>query len=326
MPESEFLIIMITNFVIPATLLVILALGLNIQWGYTGLFNAGVGAFAGVGGYLFGMLTTGSFFNPVTEWQHWGPSVPWGILPAAIVAMVAAGVLGVLVAIPTIRLRADYLAIATLAMAEIIRLIFKNERRLTGGDLSLSYIPRPFAGSVPTGAQSDLVFMVLAAGIGLAILILVEFLGTLPWGRGLRAVREDEDVAQALGKNAFRLKLGAFAVGCAIMGLFGALQGSYFGSLFPDSYASFLTFTAFTVVILGGSGNPRGVVLGGYVFYLFIWGAQQLRVYVERISTDLALRIDFFIQIIIGLLLVLFILYRPEGIIPERRYVPRAAE
>lgn len=322
MAALDPLIISLANFVIPATILVILALGLNIQWGYAGLFNAGVAAFAGVGAYLFGMLTTGFFFDSVTEWQHWGPAQPIGILPAAILAMIAAGTLGVLIAIPTIRLRADYLAIATLALAEIIRLVLKNERKLTGGDLTLSYIPRPFAGIVPPGVSSNLVFMIIVVVISLGLLLAVGFLGSIPWGRGLRALREDEEAAQALGKNTFRLKLGAFALGCATMGLAGVLQASYFGSLAPDSYAPYLTFAAFTVVILGGSGNVRGVVLGGYLFYLFIWAAQQLRVYVDRISTDLSLRIDFISQIVIGLLLVLFIVYRPAGIIPERRYVP----
>jgi len=323
MSEIDYLILQIAGFVIPATLLVIIALGLNLQWGHTGLFNAGVAAFVGVGAYTFAMLTTGRFNDPVSSWSHWGPPTPWDLIPAVGVAMLVSASLGVLIAIPTLRLKADYLAIATLALAEIIRLVIKNERTLTGGDQTINYIPRPFGGFVPPGWASDGVFVLVAAAIAVGALVAMEFLVRLPWGRALRAIREDEESAMAVGKNPFRLKLGSIAIGCAVMGLAGALTASYGGSVHPDSFPPFLTFTAYVVVILGGSGNPRGVVLGGYVFYLFTWTTQQLRVYVQGISDILALRLDFINQMVIGLVLILFILFRPEGIVPEPKYIPK---
>ena len=318
----EYVVLQLSTFVVPATLLAILALALNLQWGQTGLFNAGVAGFAGVGAYFFGMLVTGSFAIPDLYWFHWGPSEPWGIVAAAFGAMVFAGVLGAVVAVPTLRLRADYLAIATLALAEIVRLILKNERALTGGDQTLAFIPRPLDGLVPRGWAAEGVFMLFAVGLMLGLLLLMEFLTRSPWGRALKAVREDEEAATALGKNAFVLKIGAFSTGCAFMGMYGALLASFQGVIVPDQFAPFTTFIAYVVVILGGSGNPRGVILGAYVFSLFGWTTQQLRAYLPE---AFALRIDFVNQIVIGVLLVVVILWRPDGIMPEPRFVPRTA-
>src|SRR3970282_149210 len=113
------------------------------------------------------------FAIPDLSWFHWGPSEPWGIVAAAFGAMVFAGVLGAAVAVPTLRLRADYLAIATLALAEIVRLILKTERTLTGGDQTLAFIPRPLDGFVPRGWAADGVFMLFVVGLMLGLLLLM---------------------------------------------------------------------------------------------------------------------------------------------------------
>ena len=319
----EFLILHLASFVIPATILAIFALGLNLQFGNTGVFNAGLAGFVAVGAYTFGMLTTGLVPRSDTYPGHWGPGTPMDLVLAAGAAMVLSGLLGVLVAIPTLRLRADYLAIATIAFAELVRLFLKEERHFTGGDQSLPLIPRPFAGIVPTGLgwASDGIFILVVGSIALGTLLVMTRLSRLPWGRALRAVREDEEAAMALGKNAFRLKLTAFGIGCAIMGLGGALVASFQRVVLPEQFATLLTFNVYVAVILGGSGNSRGVVLGAYLFWLFTWTTQNLKAY---IPSDFALRIDFVNLLAIGLLLILFILFRPEGIVPEEKYVPRA--
>lgn len=319
MSSHEFLLLQLANFVVPATILAILALALNVQWGMTGLFNAGVAAFVGVGAYTFGMLTTGVFANPDLNWFHWGPERPWDLIIAGLVAMALSGMVGGLVAIPTLRLRADYLAIATLALAEIVRLVLKNERSFSGGDQTLAFIPRPFDGIVPRGPYSDGVFMLVVILLLVIVFLLASHLTRTPWGRALKAVREDEEAAQALGKDPLRLKLAAFVLGCAGMGLVGALTASHQGVAIPDQFAPFTTFVVYVVVILGGSGNPKGVVLGAYLYYVFGWTTQQLK---AAVPPDLALRMDFINQIVIGLLLVLVILWRPAGIIPEERFVP----
>ena len=296
---------------------------MNLQWGHTGLFNAGVAAFVGVGAYIFSMLATGAVPKGAfgsTYPGHWGLGAPIDLILAALGAMLVAGVLGILIAIPTLRLRADYLAIATLALGEIVRLVLKNERSLTGGDQTLPLVPRPFDAFVTRGPYSDAVFTFVAIGATLLALVILDFLTRAPWGRDLHAIREDEEAAMALGKDAFTLKLTSFGIGCAFMGLSGALLASFNGVITPDQFAPAATFSAYVVVILGGSGNNRGVILGGYLFYLFTWTTQQIKGYVP---SDLSLRLDYFNQIAIGLLLILFILFRPEGVMPEKKYIPR---
>ncbi|TLY35211.1 MAG: branched-chain amino acid ABC transporter permease [Nitrospirae bacterium] len=320
-------VIFIANFAAPATMLVVLSLGLNLQWGHAGLFNAGVAAFVGVGAYTFGMLATGVVVADPTYGYpgHWGLSGPTDLIVAALVAMLVSGLLGILIAISTIRLRADYLAIATLALAEIIRYGFKNARSITGGDLALSSVPRPFALYAAQGWRSDGVFTLVAAAVLLLVLVMIGYLVRSPWGRAVRAVREDEEAAEALGKNTTVLRLGAFGIGCALMGLYGALQASWLYVILPDTFLPFATFTAYVVVILGGSGNPRGVVAGGYLFYALGWGEQEIKSLV-RLPDWLNARLDYLLLIGIGLILIGFILFRPQGLLPERKYVPKVRE
>ncbi len=309
----------------PACFFALLALGLEIQWGQTGLFNAGVAAFAGLGAYTFGMMSTGLrppdyvYLYP----GHWGPATPQDLIVSALAAMVVAGIFGILIAIPTIKMRADYLAIATLGLAEIIRLVFKNASRFTAGDQALDRIPRPFATLVSGGWQSDGVFTLVAALVLLAALLVIDYMTRRPWGWSLKTVREDEDVAEALGKNTFNLKLLSFGLGCAVMGLAGALQASWLTVVLPDNFLPILTFTAYVAVIMGGSGNPKGAVLGGIIVYVaFTWSVLQIKA-LPNFPTNLGPRVDYASGAIVGIVLILLILFRPTGLLPEKKYVPR---
>lgn len=315
------------NYLVPATLLVILALGLDLQWGHTGLFNAGVAAFAGVGAYTFGMLSTGLRLKDATYGYpgHWGLSTPQDLILSALLAMAVSGVLGVLIAIPTIKLRADYLAIATLALGAIIQKIYGNAISFSGGSLGLDLVPRPFSRFVPGGWMSDGVFTLVAGVVALTLVFAILYIARTPWGRSLKAVREDEEAAEALGRNTSALKLGAFGLGCAIMGLAGALQASYYSVVLPDNLLPAATFTAYVVVILGGSGNPKGVVLGGYVFYALSWTTQEIKA-LSITPSWLSLRMDYINIIVVGVALILIILFRPQGILRERKFVPKARE
>lgn len=317
-------ILFLANYIAPATLLVITALGLDLQWGHTGLFNAGVAAFAGLGAYTFGMLSTG--FRPLDRTYgypgHWGLSGPQDLILSAVVAMIVAGGIGILIAVPTMKLRADYLAIATLALGAIIQKVYLNAESFSGGSLGLDLVPRPFSAYVKGGWQSDGVFTLVAGVAMITVVFALLYIARSPWGRSLRAVREDEEAAEALGRDASVLKLGAFGLGCAIMGLAGALQASYFSVVLPESLLPASTFTAYVVVILGGSGNTRGVVLGGYLFYAFTWVAQEVKA-LHIVPDWLALRVDYVNLIIVGAILVVVILFRPQGLLPERRFVPK---
>ncbi len=316
-------VLFISDFVVPGTFLVIVSLGLEMQWGQEGLFNAGVAAFIGVGAYVFGGLAGG--FRPADlsyGYQgHWGLSVPMDLILAALIGMAASGLLGIAIAIPTVKLRADYLAIATLALAQVIGLIFLNAESATGGSQGLFPIPRPFTPRlVQPGWQSNGIFTLIAAVVLLIVLLVLEYITRSPWGRSLKSVREDEEAAEALGKNTFQLKLASFGIGCAIMGLAGAIQASWLQTISPEDYLPLVTFTAYVVVILGGAGNPRGVVLGGYAFYGLLWGFQVVKNYVP---TSQQARVDFFFNMLVGVILVVIILFRPSGLLPERKFVPR---
>ncbi len=305
-------------------MLVVLALGLDLQWGHTGLFNAGVAAFAGVGAYTFGMLATGLRAADKTYGYpgHWGLLIPQDLILSTVIAMIISGGLGVLIAIPTIKLRADYLAIATLALGAIIQKVYTNASSFSGGQLGLDLIPRPFAKFVPGGWMSDGVFTLLAGLVALGLVFAILYISRAPWGRSLKAVREDEEAAEALGRNTSALKLGAFGLGCAVMGLAGALQAMYFTVVLPTTLLPAATFTAYVVVIVGGSGNVKGVVLGGYVFYSLSWLTQQIKA-LSITPAWLSLRADSLNVIIVGVALILIILFRPQGILPERRFVPK---
>lgn len=317
-------VLFVANYFVPATLLVIVALGLDLQWGHTGLFNAGVAAFAGVGAYTFGMLATGLRLADKTYGYpgHWGLSTPQDMILSAALAMVVSGSLGVLIAIPTIKLRADYLAIATLALGAIIQRIYTNATGFSGGPLGLDLVPRPFNRLVPGGWLSDGVFAVVTGLILFGLFFVILYIARTPWGRSLRAVREDEEAAEALGRNTSVLKLGAFGLGCAVMGLAGALQASYYSVVLPETLLPAATFTAYVVVILGGSGNPKGVILGGYVFYALSWVTQEVKA-LSITPSWLSLRMDYVNLIIVGAALILIILFRPQGLLPERRFVPK---
>ncbi|HLB69285.1 MAG TPA: branched-chain amino acid ABC transporter permease [Thermoplasmata archaeon] len=309
----------LANFLIPAAIFALLALGLNIQWGHTGLFNGGVAAFFGIGAYTAAILM--SPFSPATRFYpgHLG-GFAQSFPVAAIGAMVVAGLAGLLIAIPVLRLRADYFAISTLALAEIVRLTLTNARSWTGGAQGIILIPRPF--EVPGDYPLSTVYLAgLVALILLLALWLLEFLGSAPWGRVLRGIREDEEATLALGKNVYSFRLQAFVIGCVLMGLAGAVFATYRGFVAPTQFDPAATFTIYVMVILGGSGNNKGVIIGSFLFYAFDWISVRVD---DKLPDELALRMPYIRLMLIGALLVALVVYRPEGLFRERKRTFRA--
>ena len=205
----------------------ILALGLNVQWGMTGLFNIGVAAFFAVGAYTSGILTA-----PPTD-AHLGGfdlAIPFGVAGA----IVTSGILAFLVGIITMKLRADYLAIATIGIAEIIRLATKNEAWLTGGVRGMPDIPRPF--DELSWMSFELGFFLLVAVLVVLAFLLVEAARRSPWGRVLRGIRENEESVLAAGKDAVSFRLQAFIFGACLMGLGGALYAHFNAFISPITY------------------------------------------------------------------------------------------
>ena len=301
-------------FLIVVTILGILTLGLNLQWGSTGVFNAGVVGFYAIGGYAYAILTA-----PPRPELIGNLGLPWivGIIGAL---AVSAGV-AILVGLATIKLRGDYLAIATFGIAVTIQLIALNWEGLTGGSLGLTSIPRPLSGMFTTPLSYNLFYLALTAGFCLLIYWALERVSRSPWGRALKAIREDEGAAIALGKNATSLRLQAFVLGSAVMGLSGALYVSFIGFISPFDFLPIITFQVWTMLIVGGSGNNKGALLGT----LIVWGLWSASgTLISKVVPAAYQTQGGAIQaILIGLVLVLTLLFRPRGLIGEEPVVSR---
>lgn len=285
----------------------VLALGLNMQWGYTGMLNIGVGGFFAVGAYASAIVTSSA--NP----DHLGGfEMPFLVGVAA--AIVCSGVVAFLIGLITLNLRGDYLAIATIGIAEIIRLLFKTEAWLTNGVRGIAGIPRPLAGIVP-GADG-LLFMGLVL-VWIAIVYwLLERAYRSPWGRVLRAIREDEPAAQAAGKHVLLFRLQAFTVGSMCMGLAGALYAHFVSFVSPEAFTpEFATFLVWAMLIAGGSGNNRGAVLGAFAIWL-VWSGTEF--VSGQLPEDWVTRAGALRVLLIGVLLQVILIWRPQGLLPER--------
>ena len=295
----------------------IMALGLNLQWGYTGLFNAGVVGFYAIGAYTHAILITAPRPELIGNL-----GLPWivGILGAMAASAFAAWVIG----LATIRLRDDYLAIATFGIATTIQLVTLNWDGLTGGAQGLSAIPRPLVGWFETPLGFSLWYLgLLVAVVGVLYWALERILNS-PWGRVLKAIREDETAAIALGKSARSFRLQAFVLGSTLMGLAGALYVSFIGFVSPFDFLPILTFQVWAMVIVGGSGNNKGALLGALTVWA-IWASSGVLIS-KLVPPAYAAQGGAIQVILIGLLLVASLLFRPRGLIGEVPVVSRRAD
>ena len=306
----------------------LLSLGLNSQWGFGGLINFSVAAFFGIGAYGAALMTGGNSpiaggFNPI-----------YGL----IVGLVVAALVAVAIGIPTLRLRADYLAIATLGLAEVIRLFLRNERQWTNGSAGIRGIPSffegwPLLGTFPQTMPTLEFAIVVGSPITLGtqfwrqllnVSLLLAFLGAAffvlrraqqsPWGRVLRTIRSDEDLAKALGKNTFAFKMQAFVLGSVVMALAGVFYAHLNLFVNPGDLDPITTFYVWVAVILGGSGSNRGALLGGFVVVAIREGSRFLNDFAWFPIDGAPLRL-----LLIGLLIVLVMRFRPQGVLPPQR-------
>ncbi len=274
----------------------ILALSLNLEAGTARLMNFGKVAFFAIGAYTSALLSLAGYPFPLT------------LAAGALLA----GVAGLGVALPAVRLREDYLAIASIAFGEIIRLILLNERWLTNGPVGLRGIPQPLRDAVP---DYQLFYLALTTVFMVSTAAVLHILTWSPFGRVLRAIREDELVAQALGKHTFGFKARAFALGSGIAGLAGALFAHYLSFISPDMFMPTVTFAVWTMIVVGGRGSVPGAVAGAGVVVLLERGTRVLKDY-----TSLGVEPSNLRMVLLGLLLILFLLYRPQGVIREGKY------
>ena len=306
----------------------LLSLGLNVQWGYTGLINFSVAAFFGIGAYGTALASASS--SPVAG--NLAPVV--GLL----VALVLAATLALLIGIPTLRLRADYLAIASIGLAEVVRIIFLNESQWTNGSAGLRGIPTffngwPLLGTFPQAMPRVVISWIpgqtimlnqpfwqalLNVSLVLTFIAISYFLlkraHRSPWGRVLRTIRSDEDLARALGKNTFFYKMQAFVLGSLIMALAGVFYAHLNLFVSPGDLNPITTFYVWVAVMLGGSGSNRGALFGGFVIVAIREGTRFLNV-LDFIPFDAAqLRL-----LMIGIIIVLLMRFRPQGVLPPQR-------
>ncbi len=281
-----------------AAIYAILCLGLNIVWGLAGLINLGMVGFFAVGAYASAIATV---------------TLKLPILAGLITAMLVTGAVSAVVTIATLRLRGDYLAIVTLGFAELVRLVANNESWLANGSDGISNIPGPWRSEVSAGVYNLIFFGIAMTALALCYL-LAERLRASPFGRALRAIREDEDVAAAAGKPLLAFKLKAFITGSMMLGLAGALYAHFVSYFSPENVRPTLTIYIFLALTLGGTANNRGAAAGAFLLMIFLEGSRFLGHAVPglKIVQVAALR-----EILIGLLLILVMRLRPQGIFPE---------
>ena len=274
-------------------LFILMGLGLNIVVGFAGLLDLGYVAFFAIGAYTMGVLTS-------PELSH-TPLTYWEALPLALLVAVISGVI---LGLPVLKMRGDYLAIVTLGFGEIVRLLVLSDwmRPLLGGPEGIQLIAHPIIGPFDFGSQPMLYFVIVVF-IGIASFIAVR-LKDSKLGRSWMALREDEDVAKAMGINHVTTKLMAFASGAFFAGLGGTLFAAKLGSAYPQSFQFLVSINVLSLIIIGGMGSIPGVLVGGLVL---VGLPEILREFAD------------FRYLVYGAVLVAMMLTRPEGLIPEAR-------
>jgi branched-chain amino acid transport system permease protein len=271
-------------------LYIILGLGLNVVVGLAGLLDLGYVAFYAIGAYTYALLASGHFNLHFSFWL---------VLP---IAALLAGFAGVLLGIPVLRMRGDYLAIVTLGFGEIIRMLVTNLTDLTNGSQGLIGIDSPYLFNLELKTSTHFYYLILIFVI-LAVFV-TQRLDQSRIGRSWIALREDEDVAQMVGVNTTRTKLLAFAVGALIGGLGGAIFAAWQGSIFPDNFNLMVSVNVLCLIIIGGMGSIPGVIIGSVALITL---------------PDILREFSDYRLLLFGFLLVVMMIARPEGFIPSRR-------
>ena len=359
-----------------AAVFALLTLALNLHWGYTGLFNIGIAGFMAVGVYTMAVLTA----DPAGSPAGFGLPIPIGVAGGVL----AAAAVGAVIALPALRVRADYFAIVTLGFSEIVRLSITSGslRQIevgetvygTGGGSGIRYTPVdsviPWLLDLPgVGLLGDLLYGI-AGGVGVSqsvvdrllyALVLIAFVvvcylllqrvARSPFGRVLKAIREDELVARSLGKNTQLAKVKVFALGCGLMGLAGILWIGSRSLATPESFMPIVTFYIFVALIVGGAGSNTGSVAGAFVFAAFLWeGPRFIRTILranldtrspstiydaglELFAADPMPLVAYFVGsldelrwVLIGVVLIALMIYRPNGLFGDRKEIAAATD
>jgi branched-chain amino acid transport system permease protein len=284
---------------VTAGIYALMALGTNVIWGMAGLVNLGIVGFVGVGAYVSALLTL---------------KLGWPIAAGMAAGALAAAGVGALVGIITVNLRGDYLAIVTLGFAESVRIFTSNEIWLANGTDGLSGIPGPWRATLgPHGF--NLLYLGIVVAVVAAAFFIAERLCHAPFGRVLRAIRDDEQVAAVAGKHVLAFKLKAFSIGTGALGLAGALYAHFTSYIAPDLFVPLLTLYIKLSLLAGGLGNNRGAVVGAIAVVFFLESTRFIVPLMPGIShvQGAALR-----EILISVSLIVILRFHARGLIPER--------
>lgn len=312
--DPSFLIGTVGSF---AGIYVIFTLGLQLNVGYSGLVNFGQAGFMAIGAYSMAIFTV---------------DVGLPFLLALPVAILIAMAVGLIVGLPSVRLRADYLAIATIAAAEIIRLVARNADEVTGGNQGFDCAEddptncffNAFGDNVEDpledflvstiGTDVDVLFplFLVVWAVALILTAVMYFAQRSPWGRVLRAVREDEDAARALGKNTYAYKLQSLAISAGLAAIAGFFLALNLRAVNPLDFEPIFTFIGFAVLLLGGLANYWGVAFGAVIMWVLIEGTRNLDLPITS-EQEAALRF-----VVVGLVLILLMAFRPQGLFGKR--------
>jgi len=275
----------------------LMAIGQNIITGYGGMLSLCQAGFFAIGSYTTAILAT-----------HMGWSF-WATLPAA--AIISA-LFGLLIGLPTLRLKGDYLAIATLGFGEIVRNILNNWDSLTNGPMGIQKIPMPDLFGFTINPYKKYSFLVMVMIFVVIAYILFQRLARSRMGRALTAVREDEIAAQSMGINITKYKVYAFVLGAAVAGIAGSLQAVFSLSVTPGTYTFMVSVMVLCMVVLGGMGNFKAAILGTFII--------QLISYFPQLTGLSSVIPPQFKQILFGLILVVMMIWRPQGLLGREEH------
>jgi branched-chain amino acid transport system permease protein len=291
-----------------------LAMILNLTAGWAGVWDLGMAGTVGIAAYVYTIATITPEEFP-TQTFALGLPVPAAILLSGLVTALVALLIGV----PSLRLRGEYFLITTFAFAEVARQLMINQSDLTGGTVGLNQLDRPFQDSVESG-NYRYVLLAMTFAVVLALYLLMKRIGRSPYGSQLRSLRDNEPLARALGKNVVRYRIQTFVLAGALVGLVTPLYVWYLRRVVPDLFAADLTFTVWTALVIGGIGSFSGPAVGAIFLILLMESLQFLQV-----DADQAVLLSSLRPLILGIVLILVLRLRPDGLFTERRASKRAA-
>ncbi|HVG80106.1 MAG TPA: branched-chain amino acid ABC transporter permease [Patescibacteria group bacterium] len=280
----------------------LMALGLNLVWGMAGMINLGLVGFFAFGAYVSALAT-----------KRGGVPMVLGVAGALVLTAAA----GAVMALVTARLRGDYLAIITLGFSEVVRITASNEIWLTNGTDGISGIPGPWRGRV-TPEVFNLIYLALAAAVVAVVLAVLQRVRYSPYGRVLRAIRDDDQVTAVAGKHVLRFKVEAFALSAGILGVAGALWGHYTSFIAPDVFVPLITIYVVLALTAGGTGNNWGALVGAFLVVFFMEGTRFATGWLPSLKP---VQIAAVRELSIGASLLIVLRFRPAGLLPER--IPR---